>query len=561
MRVVTRTSGAPQTDPTAAGWTELAAGRWQAAQTLFEASLAEAETPEALEGSSWAAWWLDDAAAVFATREAAYRLYRARGDAASAARMATWLAIDNVDFHGATSVAAGWVRRAHRLLEPLAPGPEHGWLAFLDGYLAHAAGESRRATEHAVAAAAIGRRFGSPDLEMLGLALEGAALVGSGEVEAGMRCLDEATATALEGEAAIPISGAWACCFLVTACTATLDYDRAAEWCARIGEFAERYGSRYMLAFCRSEYGEVYVWQGRWADAEQLLALAHEDYVRSRPAWSAAPLVALAELRRRQGRHAEAEQLLDRVSASTAATTCRAALALDAGDARRAVELLERLQRQLPAERRLARVPALLLLVRARLAGAEVREARPLVSELVEIADLAGTGPMRGFADLAQGLLAAAQGEHERARPFLEDAVDRLERSRAPFETARARIELAASLAQLGRDDVARQEAASALDTLLELGADAEARRARSVIARIDGLAKDALADLTPREREVIGLLAHGLTNRQIAERLVVSEHTVHRHVTNILRKLDLPSRSAAAAEAARAGLLDGAYP
>ena len=65
------------------------------------------------------------------------------------------------------------------------------------------------------------------------------------------------------------------------------------------------------------------------------------------------------------------------------------------------------------------------------------------------------------------------------------------------------------------------------------------------------------LAELTPREREVLRLVTEGLTNRQIAERLVVSEHTVHRHVTNMLRKLDLPSRTAAAALAARLGLLD----
>ena len=65
------------------------------------------------------------------------------------------------------------------------------------------------------------------------------------------------------------------------------------------------------------------------------------------------------------------------------------------------------------------------------------------------------------------------------------------------------------------------------------------------------------MGTLTPREREVLQLLAEGLTNRQIAERLVVSEHTVHRHVTNLLRKLELPSRTAAAAYAVRSGLLD----
>jgi DNA-binding NarL/FixJ family response regulator len=62
-------------------------------------------------------------------------------------------------------------------------------------------------------------------------------------------------------------------------------------------------------------------------------------------------------------------------------------------------------------------------------------------------------------------------------------------------------------------------------------------------------------SELTPRERDVLLLVAEGLTNRQIAERLVLSEHTVHRHMTNILRKLDLPTRTAAAALAVRAGL------
>ena len=92
--------------------------------------LAIAETPEAREGSSWAAWWLDDAATVFADRERAYLLYRRRGDAAAAARMATWLAADELDFRGGMAVAHGWLRRAHRLLDPLEPEPAHGWLAF-----------------------------------------------------------------------------------------------------------------------------------------------------------------------------------------------------------------------------------------------------------------------------------------------------------------------------------------------------------------------------------------------------------------------------------------------
>ena len=164
---------------------------------------------------------------------------------------------------------------------------------------------------------------------------------------------------------------------------------------------------------------------------------------------------------------------------------------------------------------------------------------------------------------MAEGVLVAAGGEHERARPLLEDALDCFQRSGASFEASQVQIELATSLAALGRTDEAEREAVTARDRLVELGAAAEAERARRLLdGPIRGHRDGArLARVTPREQQVLEHLARGLTNRQIAERLVVSEHTVHRHVTNILRKLDLPSRTAAAAYAARSGLLDDAAP
>ena len=61
---------------------------------------------------------------------------------------------------------------------------------------------------------------------------------------------------------------------------------------------------------------------------------------------------------------------------------------------------------------------------------------------------------------------------------------------------------------------------------------------------------------LTPRERDVLKLVAQGQSTKDIAQRLVLSEHTVHRHLANILRKLDLSSRAAAAAWGVRAGLV-----
>jgi LuxR family maltose regulon positive regulatory protein len=217
MSGVAETSERAASDPLQAGWAALGEARWDAGWTFFEEALAEEETPEAFEGLSWAAWWLDDAHAVFRARERAYQLYGKRGDSAGAARMATWLAADELDFNGAAAVASGWLRRAHRLLDPLQRAPEHGWLAFHEGYVAHVGGDTARACELAALATNIGLEFGVADLEMLGLALKGAALVATAQVEEGMRCLDEATVTALEGEATVPISSAWACCFLVSA--------------------------------------------------------------------------------------------------------------------------------------------------------------------------------------------------------------------------------------------------------------------------------------------------------------------------------------------------------
>jgi hypothetical protein len=154
-----------------AGWAALRDGRWETARACFEQALCDGETPEALEGLSWAAWWLDDRAAVFDARERAYGAYKAAGDPAGAARMATWLASDELDFYGAVAVASGWLARGHRLLDPLGPGPDHGWIAFLDGYLAHAGGDTAQAAELGRRAAQLGRRFGVADLEMLGLAV------------------------------------------------------------------------------------------------------------------------------------------------------------------------------------------------------------------------------------------------------------------------------------------------------------------------------------------------------------------------------------------------------
>jgi ATP/maltotriose-dependent transcriptional regulator MalT len=541
----------------APGWVALAQGQWEAARTAFADALKHEESPESLEGLSWAAWWLDDAEAVFDARERACRLYRKRGDAASAARMATWLAADHLDFRGAFAVANGWLQRARRLLQPVEPRPDHGWLAFHEGYIAFVQGDTIRSSKLARSASELGRRFDVPDLEMLGLALEGAVLVACAKVHEGMRCLDEATAAALESEASIPISRAWACCFLVTACEAVRDYRRAFEWCDRIAEFVGRYGSRYMLGFCRQHYAAVHMWRGQWKEAEAQFEAAIDAYSRSRPAYVGGVLAGLAELRRRQGRWNDAERLLDRANDGSV-LVCRSRLARDRGDAQQAFELAERALRQIPEHMMVHRASALEALVAAAADRGDVHQANAALTEQKKLARLVDTAPLCAAVKFADGIVTAAAGDQERARRLLEDAVDEFERSGTPFEAAEARLELAKSLAALGRTAEAAQQTQTALERLRALGADIEIRLVRGP----GGASANASVQSTPlpevsrREREVLRCLAEGLTNRQIADRLFVSEHTIHRHVTNILRKLDLPTRTAAAAHAVRAGLL-----
>jgi LuxR family transcriptional regulator, maltose regulon positive regulatory protein len=535
------------------GWADLRAGRWQAAREKFSEAARSHGTPEAFEGLSWAAWWLDDARALFEAREQAFRLYRQRGDGASAGRVAAWLAADHLDFRGALAVASGWLDRARRLLEPLPPGPDHGWLAFHQGFLASIKGETDAAEKLGVRAAELGRAFGVPDLEMLGLALQGAILVSRTRVRDGMQCLDEATAIALAGEATIPISSAWTCCFLVTACAGVLDYERAFEWCDRIAEFAERYGNRYMLGFCRDHYATIHLWRGEWSKAERALNESVEAFMASRPPSAGGPLTQLAELRRRQGRVEECEQLLERAGASQRAQLCRASLALDRHDPVGAADLAERALRAADEARPLDKVPALEVLARAQIACGRLDEAASTVKALDEIAQSIGTIALRAIAALSGGLLATAGGEPARAKRLLEDAIDGFDRCGAAFDGARARIDLAQTFAVLGRANEARREASAARERLRALGALVDRERAERLLGR--GTGGSGPTPISSREKEVLSLLATGLTNRAISERLSISEHTVHRHVTNILRKLDLPSRAAAAAYAVRAGL------
>jgi ATP/maltotriose-dependent transcriptional regulator MalT len=544
----------------------LETGAWQDARLAFERLLQVEETPEALEGLGLAAWWLDLADVVFDSRERAFRGYRSRGDDRSAARIAVWMAWDSAAFRGEEGVAKGWLQRARRLLEGQPDSPEHAFLAARDAvFTLLDDGEPDAAEALAREAIRVAQAIGAIDYEMVGRSLLGFAMITTGRVTEGLRELDEVSAAILAGELTDRLLIALAGCYLIGACDRARDHGRAVQWCERVKEHSRKWGLKPLFAVCRTQYASVCMWRGAWDEAERELTSACDELALCRPGMTTDGLARLGELRRRQGRLDEAASLLDRSGGHPIASLGRAAIALDRNDRQGAVELAERHLRRLPVKNRTERAAALEVLIRAHAApghAGDLNRARAALDELHSIAAEANTPPLLASASLAAGLMSLAAGELETARREFEDAVDLFEKSGAPFEASYARVHLGSVLGRLGRTDAALVEVDRARETLTRLDARLELAAADEVRQRLaspspqPSEASRETSGLTAREVEVLRLISGGLSNQAIADRLCISEHTVHRHVANTLSKLDVPSRSAAVAQAARLGLL-----
>jgi LuxR family maltose regulon positive regulatory protein len=375
-RVLRHNRVTPIRPPTqlAVGQAALARGAWRDARRAFQSVLAREEQPEALEGLGLAAWWLDAADLVFKSRERAYKLYRQRGDRAPAARVAVWLAWDSAAFRGESHVANGWLQRAQGLLEGLPPCAEQAWLAVRQGAFAlFDEADPSRALASALEAIRIARLAGTVDLEMMGAALRGLALVTAGNVAEGMRQLDEVNAAVLAGELSDPIAIGLSSCYLVAACERVRDSQRATQWCRRLRGFCTTWGLKPLLAVCRTQYASVCVWRGDWVEAEKELRKATDELLAARPGMSGEGQARLGELRRRQGRLSDADRLFEQAGPHPIAQIGRAALALDRGDAAGAEEVLARHLRRTPASNHSDRAAALELLVRARVERVSAR--------------------------------------------------------------------------------------------------------------------------------------------------------------------------------------------
>jgi ATP/maltotriose-dependent transcriptional regulator MalT len=356
-----------------------------------------------------------------------------------------------------------------------------------------------------------------------------------------MRRLDEATTAAVSGEIGDAAIVEGVCCHLIDACRRVRDFDRAGEWCRRVEEIATRFKDAEMFVTCRTLHGEVLIWQGAWSEADRTLTAVCRDYAHVRGK-SIDGLVRLAELRRRQGRLADAAALLDEIDEPRIGSVVRAAIALDRGDARTAADEAERFLRSVGDRDRFERVRALEVLVRARLGLGEEEGAEDAASELEEVATGVRTRPLRAAALLARGRVEAAR-DPRRACAALEDAADLFTESGVPYEAAQARLALASVLRELGREAPAAAAEDGARRALARLGVPVSGSTSPTHIA----------GELTRREGEVLRLLARGSSNEEIATQLVLSVRTVEHHVASIYAKIGVSGRTARAAATAYA--------
>jgi DNA-binding NarL/FixJ family response regulator len=411
-------------------------------------------------------------------------------------------------------------------------------------------GNPELARERCAEGEALGRALPDIDLEMTALALGGLVRVSEGEVADGMARLDEATTAATAGEMRDPVAIGFSCCYLIFACERVRDFERAGEWCERVVKMAEGWNVNALRAVCRAHYGTVLMLRGKWQEAEDVLSEAAE-VLPARSGEGADALARLAELRRRRGETEEALVLIAQAAHHPIAVLAEAAIALERGDTSAAIDGATRYLRLFEGAKT-DRASGLELLVEAHAAAGAATEAEAAAGELAEIAAAAPTDPLRGAARQAAGHAHMAAAQLDAAREAFDDAVHLLGRAGLPFEAARARVALAQTLRALGRADEAQRELEVAGQLLAALGAAAEERRVGALKA---APGPGDRAGLSGREAEILGLVARGLSNKQIAAELTLSEHTVHRHVANILAKLSLSSRTAAAAYAAKHGL------
>jgi DNA-binding NarL/FixJ family response regulator len=187
------------------------------------------------------------------------------------------------------------------------------------------------------------------------------------------------------------------------------------------------------------------------------------------------------------------------------------------------------------------------------LAAQDLATARSAADDLSKIATKIGAEFLLAVAACTQGAVLLAEGDAPAAVVSLRQALATFRHLEAPYEAARVQVCLARAYRAQGNDESASHELQVAREAFRKLGA---ATDLSWIETPVDLAATSQAGPLTQREIEVVKLVASGITNREIARKLNISEKTVARHLNNIFNKLDLSSRAAATAYAYQHGLL-----
>ena len=484
----------------------------------------------------------------------AFDAYTDAGAPLGAARTAFWIGLTLI-FRGEHGRAGGWLARSSHLVEKAGKDcPEAGYLLLPRVEMSFSAGDNKAAAEFAVRALAVGEKHGDEDLSALARHLVGRAYLALGDTQQGLSALDESMVATTEGRLS-PIVTGLIYCSVIEACHRFQIIQRASEWTAALSSWCSRQPG--LVAFtgrCLIHRSEIMMFDGNWPEAEVEAGAAIRRLSEGTGARHAGPAYyQLGELHRLRGNYPAADESYRAASA----------LGFDPQPGLALMRLRQGAGQSAAAAIRRALAAADAPTKRMRLLGAafeialglkQLNEAEALRDEMQELAEIYPSEALNASLAEMQGDLAAQHLEAELAAKWYAEVAELWRELECPYRLARVRLRSARNCAALGDVDGALAEAQAASAGFASLGADPERRDAEAFIRdKIYG--RDAI--LTRRQTEVLGLVAKGLTNREIAERLELSERTIDRHVSDILTRIDAPTRAAAAAYAVSSGLVE----
>jgi DNA-binding CsgD family transcriptional regulator len=514
-------------------------------ESLSRADQLEPLAPADLELLATSAYMLGREGEWMQVLERAYRGHSDGAEARRAVRCAFWIGIQ-LALRGEMGPATGWLGRAQRLLER-EPGEcvEQGYMLIPVVFQHEAEGDWEGASATAAAAADIGERFGDSDLFALAIHVQGDILVRAGRVRQGLGLLDEAMVTVTTERLSPMVTGIVYCGVILT-CEQVYELRRAREWTAALTRWCESQPD--LLAFtgrCLVHRAQLMQLEGAWSDAleeAERAGLRLEEAMNKAAAAKACYL--RGEVHRSRGEFGQAEEAYRQASQLGLEPQPGLALVrLAQGNSAAAATAIRRALGE--TSDRLGRAGLLPTAVETMLATGEVDEARIACRELEAIAAEYESEMLRALYAQARGAVELAAGDAAAALVSLRQAFRTWQELEAPYEAARARVQVGQACRVLGDEDAFGLELEAARSVFEELGAAPD-------VASVDALA-GLVGDthgLTARELEVLRLVASGKSNKEIAAALVISEHTVARHLQNIFTKLGVPSRTAAGAYA-----------